>query len=66
MHFTNESDRKIIMMRFMQAQGYTGQIDQYQVIKQMSSTTVKAQHKASGKVYAIKVISEAQHSACDE
>ena len=66
MHFTNEADRKSIMMRIMQAQGYAGQIDQYQVIKQMSSTTVKAQHKASGKVYAIKVISEAQQYACDE
>lgn len=48
------------MMRIMQAQGYENQIDQYKVIKQLSSTTVKAQHKVSGKVYAVKVISEQQ------
>ena len=60
MHFKTESDRKNVMMRIMQAQGYENQIDQYRVLKQMSSTTVKAQHKVSGKVYAVKVISEQQ------
>lgn len=46
------------MSQIMRAQGYSSQLDQYQLIKYLGKTTIMAKHKVTQKIVAIKVVSD--------
>ena len=53
---TQESQRQNIMEKIMKAQGFSSQIDQYEIQKRIGESTMKAMHKKTGKQVVIKTI----------
>ena len=57
LYFKLESVRKQTMDLIMNVQGYENQLDQYNIIEYLGSTTMKAVHKMTGATVVVKVIS---------
>ena len=57
LYFTQEADRQNIMRLIIAAKGFSDQLDQYEVVAQLGTTTLQTVHKDSGKSYVIKIIS---------
>ena len=58
LYFKHEPVRKQTMDLIMSAQGYENQLDQYNIIEYLGSTTMKAVHKVTGATVVVKVISD--------
>ena len=68
LHFTKESDRQIMITKIMQAQGFASQLEQYEIVKHLGKTTMKAIHKQTQKSVVIKVVARktANNESTDE
>ena len=58
LYFTQEADRLKIMRLIIKAKGFSRQLDQYEVVAQLGTTTLQAVHKDSGEPCVIKIISK--------